>query len=195
MGNILLQIFVLAPIRFVFERIFGWRIVGDFAADKFIGVFAPHTSRWDFVLMWYGAVVTKRFPNWLGKQELFENQIMGKLYRRFGGIPVDRDNPMTALKQMIRSVKQMDRLTLLINPEGTRQYSDHWKKGFYFVAHKTKTPLILMSLDYSKKTITISDPFYASGDIDEDMDIIRDFYDGVIGANPERTAPITLVPN
>jgi 1-acyl-sn-glycerol-3-phosphate acyltransferase len=196
MRNLLFKIFLYYPIRFIFETLLGWRVAGTYPVEpKFIGVFAPHTHFFDFALMWYCAVATRRFPNWAGKMELFENPILGKIYRRLGGIPVDRDNPMTALKQMIRSVKQMDRLALLINPEGTRQYSDHWKQGFYFVANKTNTPLILIALDYGKKHVAFSEPFYTSGDIEKDMEIIRAFYADVRGKIPERVAPIRFLTN
>jgi len=193
MGKILRQIFLYLPVQFIYEGIFGWRYAGNRpSVPKFIGVWAYHTSPWDFILMLYGAVSARRFPNWVGKLELFENPILGKIYLWLGGIPVDRDNPLAALKQLVRSVKERDSLTLLINPEGTRQYSDHWKKGFYFLAQKTKTPLILISLDYGKKTITLSDPFEVSGDVEKDMEIIRAFYADVRAAKPERMSPIQL---
>jgi 1-acyl-sn-glycerol-3-phosphate acyltransferase len=194
MRIILLQIFLFQPVRFVFERIFGWRYDGKRPQEpKFIAVFAPHTSKWDFVLMLYITVMARRFPNWIGKQELFENPVLGKFYRWVGGIPVDRDNPLTALKQMIRSVKAMDTVTLVINPEGTRQYSDHWKKGFYYLAHKTNTPLVLVSLDYGRRVITLRKGFLVSGDIEKDMEMIRAFYADVRGAIPEHTSDMRIL--
>lgn len=193
MRNVMLQIFLYAPVRFLYERIFGWHFEGNRpTVPKFIGVFAHHTDHFDFILMLYGAVMARRFPNWVGKQELFENPILGKIYLALGGIPVDRDNPLTALKQMVKTVKERETLTFLINPEGTRQYSDHWKKGFYFLAKKTKTPLILIGLDYGQKRIVMSDPFEVTGDEEADMEIIREFYSHVKGARPERVSEMRL---
>ena len=59
--------------------------------------------------------------------------------------------------------------TPLITPEGTRKANPNWKKCFYFIALKAQVPIVLIGIDYSKKTIAATKAIMPSGDINKDM--------------------------
>jgi 1-acyl-sn-glycerol-3-phosphate acyltransferase len=71
--------------------LFGWRCVSalDFP-PKFVMIAAPHTSNWDFPPMVATAWSIGVSLRWLGKVTLFA-PLLGPLFRRLGGIPVDRN--------------------------------------------------------------------------------------------------------
>lgn len=186
--------FVVAPLLyFIIQVVLGWRIVGSLPdVPKMVTAVAPHTSNLDFFFILYLSAYFKKNPSWLGKQELFANPIMKRLLIATGGIPVDRDSPLKATKQVVKAVAEKDEIVLVLAPDGTRKYTDHWKKGFYFIAHKTKLPLVFIKIDYGTKLVTVREPMYTTGNAEADIDLIRPFYEGVKGRNPENMSLIRL---
>lgn len=69
-------------------RALGWRIVGDAPAFvSYVLIVAPHTSRWDSIVL-SCAILARRLPvYWLGRDTLFRWPF-GVVLRAFGGIPV-----------------------------------------------------------------------------------------------------------
>jgi len=93
----------------------------------------PHTSNWDFIvgiLARYAIAIPFRF---VGKDTLFRWPF-GGLFRRLGGIPVNRRQSTGFVGDLIEAFDKADSLYLAIAPEGTRRRIDHWKSGFYRVA-------------------------------------------------------------
>ncbi|MGJ3241218.1 MAG: 1-acyl-sn-glycerol-3-phosphate acyltransferase [Anaerolineae bacterium] len=182
---------IFAPLVYlVFRVILRWKVEGALPdVPKMICAFAPHTASFDFFFIIYLAVHFKVKPSWIGKKELFTG-IMASLYRYTGGIAVDREAPMQALRQVMKHIKQSEQIVLCIAPEGTRHYTDHWKKGFYFIANKTDIPIVFFKLDYPARTITVREAFYPTGDIDADLEQIKPFYADAIGRYPENASPI-----
>lgn len=66
-------------------------------------------------------------------------------------------------------------------PEGTRKKVPTWKTGFYYIALKVNVLIICVSFDYEKKTVTLNEPFYPTGNYDVDIVEIRAYYKGVFG--------------
>ncbi|GAB5492981.1 MAG: hypothetical protein Phog2KO_31960 [Phototrophicaceae bacterium] len=188
----LIRAWIFAPlVYFVFHIVFRWRVDGDLPdVPKMICAFSPHTTNADFFFIIYLAVYFKVTPNWIGKKELFEGRF-GALSYYTGGIPVDRESPLKALKQVIKYIKTNDNVVLCIAPEGTRHYIDHWKKGFYFIAQKTEIPIVFFKMDYTKRKITVREAFYTTGDADADIAVIKTFFEtGAVGRHPEKAAPV-----
>ncbi len=68
--------------------------------------------------------VPDREIHFMGKKELFENRILGWVFRKVHGFPVDRGNmDMTAIRTALGILKEGN--TLGIFPEGTRSRSGH----------------------------------------------------------------------
>ena len=53
----------------LFLRVTGWTIIGDVPSDpKFVAIFAPHTSNWDFVIAVAVMFALDIHARWLGKR-------------------------------------------------------------------------------------------------------------------------------
>lgn len=155
--------------------------------DKCILCVAPHTSNWDFIVaeLYYTAI--GRRAEFLMKREWFFWPL-GLLWRRMGGIPVDRSRKTSLTDQLAERAKNATRFELAVTPEGTRSRNANWKQGFYFIALKAKLPILLYAIDYRQKCITCTREIVPSGDVDHDMALIKDYYKDFTGRHPERFA-------
>lgn len=177
-----------------FLKIFGWKEKGPFPnLAKYVIVVAPHTSNWD---LFYGiilAFVLKIDACFMAKKELFHwpfSPIMSWL----GGIPIDRTLPIHTVDQMISIFNERKEFVLALTPEGTRHRKDYWKSGFYHIAVSAGVPIQLAFLDYAKKTGGAGPLIYPTGDLDQDMRIIRNFYLTVKGKYPDKSSPPIIYP-
>lgn len=170
---------------FIFHKVLGWKAQFDIEIpDKCILCVAPHTSNWDLLIgkLFYGAY--KRKASFMMKKEWFKFPL-GCFFNAIGGIPVDRKKNTSLVDQMKELFKEKQQFNLAITPEGTRKPNANWKKGFYYIALGANVPIILISMDYSTKTITVGKSITPCGDIDKDMPIIKDFFKNFKGKNPE----------
>ena len=76
---------------------------------------------------------------------------------------------------------QEDQLWLGLAPEGTRDYTESWKTGFYYLALGAKVPILPVAMDYQTRQVRFMPLFYPTGDIDADLPKIYDYYRGVQG--------------
>jgi 1-acyl-sn-glycerol-3-phosphate acyltransferase len=77
-------------------------------------------------------------------------------------------------------------------PEGTRKKTAGWKTGFYRIAMGAGVPVYLGLLDYGRRRIGIGRKMELTGDVDADMAVIREFYEGVDGRWPEKASPVVF---
>jgi len=172
--------------------LFGWRAVGSLADfPKCVIVVAPHTSNWDFPVLVLVAIALRLKVTWMGKHTLFRPPF-GGIMRRLGGLPIDRSARHNMVEQAVESFRTHDRLLLVITPEGTRKRAPYWRSGFYHVALGAQVPMALAFADYRRKVGGIGGMMMPSGDIDADMALIRDFYIGIVGKNPDQFGEIRL---
>ena len=165
--------------------IFGWKVRSETNVPaKFVCVAAPHTSNWDLPFMLAAAYALRLRASWVGKHTIFRFP-WGWLFRRLGGIPVDRRAPQSLVNQLAAEFKRRDYLILAVAPEGTRRKVDIWKSGFYHLANESGVPIGLGYLDYEKKTCGLGMFVMPTGNIKEDMDRIRAFYRDIRGKYPE----------
>lgn len=172
--------------------LFGWTITSaPFPGDKFVLVGAPHTSNMDFLFLLATSWVLRLKLHWIGKHTLFRPPI-GWLSKRLGGIPVDRRASHGVVDQIANKIKNAEEFILVIAPSGTRKQTDHWKSGFYWIASKAEVPIVCTALDYTKKLVDVGMSIWPSGDVLADMNVIRDFYEGVQGRFPHKQTTIIL---
>jgi len=163
----------------------GWTCqVTEQHPDKCIICLAPHTSNWDFVIgqLYVGAVGMK--SNFLMKKEWFFWPL-GSLFRRLGGIPVYRQRHTSMTDALAQAAQQAERFCLCITPEGTRKATADWKKGFYYIALKANMPILLYAIDYEKRLISCTSTIVPNGDIDEQMEQIKQYYKDFHGKHPK----------
>ena len=56
-------------------------------------------------------------------------------------------------------------LYLIITPEGTRSANPNWKRGFHHVATKAEVPILVVSVDSTKRVIAIEGLMEPSDDV------------------------------
>ena len=168
-------------------KIFGWKIETDetFSIKKAVIIMAPHTSYWDFPIGRLALLARRISIKTMIKKESFYFPL-GMVLRYFGGIPVDRSNSQKVVKSITDQFKQEEEFILLITHEGTRKLSKRWKKGFYFIAETAGVPIILGFLDYSKKVAGLGPVLFPSGDYEEDLRKIEQFYGDKVARYPEQ---------
>ena len=174
---------------------YGWQTIGGVPAEikKCVIIAAPHTSNWDLLWMLLAAIDLGIRPNWFGKYNLFRPPL-GFFLRAVGGIPIDRRASNNAVEAAVATIGANDLISLAIPPEGTRGHVDHWKTGFYHIAHGAGVPIICCFLDYGSKRTGVGPVVQPSGDIDADMLIFEEFYQGMTGLHPDRFGPVQLKP-
>ena len=112
---------------------------------------------------------------------------LGYIFKAMGGVPVDRKNKKNSLtEQMIKRFGLNKEFRLAISPEGTRKKNTQWKTGFYYIALGAKVPISLAHIDYGKKEIGLSLNFLPTGNVEADMEEIKNFYTGFKGKYPDK---------
>lgn len=169
------------------QYLLGWRVQGQRAdVDKCVYIAAPHTSNWDFPLMLSVCFTVGIRARWVGKHTLFP-PLFGGIMSYLGGIPIDRRKSANTVEQMRDQYASRDNLELIITPEGTRSKVKEWKSGFYHIAMAADVPIVMAAVHSPDKIVVIREPFYPTGDYDQDMVTIKQFYEGRIGLRPELT--------
>lgn len=173
-------------------RLCGWQVKGVVPdLDQCVVIAVPHTSNWDFIWMKLMAWSLGWEINWLGKHTLFTG-IGGGVMRWWGGVPVDRRSKQDLVSQIVERFDRGEKLMLAIPAEGTRNYSDTWRSGFYHIARGASVPVVLSFLDYGTRSGGIGPTITASDNMSADMEKIRAFYTGMEGKFPEFSGPMFL---
>ena len=118
----------------------------------------------------------------LSKQEFFKSPLK-YAFRAFGAIPVLRDK--TYIDQIVRLFESNKELHIILSPEGQLPRTDHWKKGFYYIAKKAEVPIVLGFMDYDKKECGIKGVITNTDDMKETITEIGRIYKEVGGKHPE----------
>ena len=173
--------------RLIFRKM-GWQVEMTVPyRDKCIICVAPHTSNWDFIIaeLYYHSI--GRTAGFLMKKEWFFWP-MGVLFRRMGGIPVERSRHVSLTDRVAEAAIKAERFELAVTPEGTRSLATKWKRGFYFIALKAGLPIQLYAIDYKNKCIVCTKELVPSGDVEADMRLIMDYYRPYEGKYPGKFA-------
>lgn len=178
----------------LFLRATGWRVPapGEGAqVRRCIVLAAPHTSNWDMPNMVAFAWIYGVRLRFMMKHTMFVGPA-GWLFRRLGGIAIERHRRDGVVKQAADLFTDQDELVLVIAPEGTRGRTETWKSGFYHIARRAEVPVWLSYLDYGRREGGFGPAFDLTGDVGADMDAIRDFYADKTGRHPELFGEIRL---
>ena len=108
--------------------------------------------------------------------------------RRMGGIPVHRNKKMKITDAVAEQARQSDIFRVCVTPEGTRKANADWKKGFYYIALKANIPILLYGLDFKTKSIVCTKTIVPNGDVDTQLQEIKDYFRGFTGKHPNQFA-------
>jgi 1-acyl-sn-glycerol-3-phosphate acyltransferase len=111
---------------------------------------------------------------------------LGVLMRFLGAIPVDRSVSSNVVQQAVEMFEKRDEFILALSPEGTREYTPKWRTGFYYIALQAKVPIVVGFLDYKRKVVGIAFTFYPTGNIEADIEKLKEFYRPIQGKHPEK---------
>lgn len=177
-----------------FLKLTRWEAVGNVPdIPKFVMIMAPHTSHWDlFYILAISYSLDIKFY-WFGNKGFFRWPV-GALFKWLGGIPVDRDMGQNIVQQTIEIIQSREQIIIALSPEGTRSYAEYWKTGFYYIANEAQIPIVFAFLDYSRKAGGLGPKMNPTGDIAEDMNIIRQFYSGITAKYPHNVGNISIKP-
>jgi len=176
----------------VILRALGWKLEATLPdTKKYVLIGAPHTSNWDFVYMLLFRSAIGINPHWVGKDTFFRWPF-GGLWKRLGGIPVNRRSRNSFVDQMVATFQEHDELILVIAPEGTRSKTRYWKSGFYYIALGAGVPIVMGFLDYARKVGGIGSALMPTGDIQADFITLREFYADKTGKHPREQGEIRL---
>ena len=178
----------------VFLKVMGWKVEGT-APDlpKFVLICAPHTSNWDLPFMLATFYVLGIKGIWMGKKEIFRWPL-GGFFKWLGGIPINRRAKQNVVEQVVQVIQSRERIVIGVPPEGTRSKARYWKTGFYHIAHKAHVPIVFGFLDYERKVGGLGPVLETTGNIDLDMEVIREFYSKITAKYPNKMGDITIKP-
>jgi 1-acyl-sn-glycerol-3-phosphate acyltransferase len=180
----------MLPMRFfwsLYVWITGWKIQNNFPyhLDKCVLIVAPHTSAWDFVVgLAIRSIRHLEQVKYLGKDSLFKGPF-AFIFKNTGGFPVDRFNKHNMVDQVVQLFNSHEKFVLALSPEGTRKKTDRLRTGFYHIAKNAGVPIVMVGLDFGKKEVTFSEPFYTTNNETEDFKKIITFFAPLQGKIPE----------
>ncbi|SKA00165.1 lysophospholipid acyltransferase family protein [Novilysobacter spongiicola] len=158
----------------------GWRVVGEFPdIAKLVLIGAPHSSNWDGVWGFAAKLALGLDIRILGKDTLFRVPVLGWLLRRMGVIPVNRREARGVVDQATGLLRGSDRMWFGLAPEGTRKPVEHWKTGFWKIAHGAGVPVLPVYFHYPDRRIVVSPVFQLGEDMASDIARIRTWYRSV----------------
>ncbi len=171
----------------------GWKVDPNLPpeAQRAVCLAAPHTSNWDFFFVIVGFWVLG-VPMKVAIKDDWVKFPFGLIIKPLGGLGINR-KPKKERKEVLSQVDQManfftkmDRIALVIAPEGTRRLTKKWKMGFYYIANQAQVPLVLGYVDYKNKIAGIHTvAVHPTGDIAADMKEILAFYNTITPNNPD----------
>lgn len=172
----------------------GWRLEGfppDRAKMVFIG--AHHTANFDVFLMIMMAWKLRIKMSYLVANDL--QFPLNVLSQWANGIPIDRNTPNNnTVEQVVDYINNVDKVALMISPEGRLRRVEYWRSGFYYIAMGADVPIVPGYMDYKHKVIKLLDAFTPSGDIEADMARLRGYYANVTPRFPEKASPVRVRP-
>ena len=175
--------FAAAAGRFVMG-LRGWRVEGSYPdVPRMVLIVAPHTSNWDFLTGLQVKLAMRMGARFIGKHTIFRWPL-GVFMRWLGGVPVDRSAAEGFVEDTARVLREAERMTLVIAPEGTRRRTDRWKSGFYRIAVAAGVPILPVGFDYPRKVIFFAPVFHPTGDYEKDLAALQSLFRADMALKP-----------
>jgi len=155
----------------------GWKIIGQLPKDKKVIVIgAPHTSNWDFVIAMGSMLSVGLKFSYMMKKEAFFWPV-GWLWKKLGGIPIDRSKKNDVTLQIADWFKDNDNVWLGMTPEGTRSKVSKFKKGYLRMAYAANVPVFVIGLHAPTKEVVLDRLWELTFDTETDNRKIKAYYD------------------
>jgi 1-acyl-sn-glycerol-3-phosphate acyltransferase len=173
-----------------FLRIFGWKVEGTIPPilgnKNLILIAGPHTSNWDGVFGFAAILGLDAKITFFGKYTLFNKPILGRFLKYMGGIPVDKSKPGRGLTDVaIENMKKLNGSLIAMSPEGTRAKTEKMRSGFLRIAKAVEGQIFLGAFDFDKKRIVLDKFYNPSGNNEQDLQWVRDYFMQYKAKHPE----------
>jgi len=149
---------------------------------KSVIIFAPHTSYWDGFYGKLFMLTTNIRYKFLSKKEYFKFPLI-YFFKAFGSIPVEKNKEY--INQIAELFRTSNELHIVLSPEGQLARTDHWRKGFYYMATRANVPIIVGYIDYKKKEVGVKGVITETSDLKNTMTTIGNMYKDVNAKYPE----------
>lgn len=150
--------------------VLGWKIdIEGNLSDKNVIAVMPHTSYWDGFIGFLAMRKLEINYKTLSAEWLFffpMKYIMKYLMR---ASPVKK-GALSSLRASINLLKENDKVSLIVCPEGQLKATDDWGMGFYYIAKKANVNIAFAIFDYEVKKISIVE--YTNIDTMSENDIL-----------------------
>lgn len=164
-------------------RLSGWRTAGPSpkALPKFVLMVAPHATSTDFFVGVGARAAIDTWIYYLGKKELFKPAPVAWFMKALGGYPVDRGRTKNFVDSVVDLFNSKKEFRICITPEGTRADVTELKTGFYYMALGANVPIVFCAFDYDRKLVYFDEPFWPTGNWEQDKIVMARFFDTVHG--------------
>lgn len=183
---------ILQKFSSVLLNFMGWKIIGDIpSAGRHVYAFYPHTTIWDGPLCLLVGLSSKKNKKFLiAVKESFDKPILKDICKKINFLPIQRNS--SGLKMMLKTLDENKNLNIAVAIEGTRKKSDGVKPGFFIIAKKTHTPVVLGTADWQNKIFTIFESFEVKETFEETVEKIAEILEPMrpLGKYPENESPI-----
>ena len=164
-----------------FLRFFGWKVEGTVPPiagnENLILIAGPHTSNWDGIFGFAAILGLDAKITFFGKYTLFNKPFLGRFLKYMGGIPVDKSKPGRGLTDVaIQNMKKLNGSLIAMSPEGTRAKTKKMRSGFLRIAKAVEGQIFLGAFDFSKKRIVLDKFYDPSGNNEQDLQWVRDYF-------------------
>lgn len=108
-----------------------------------------HRSKFDPILTWH--ILSRENLAFISKPENFKIPVFGRIIHRCCFMPIDRENPRSAMKTVNRAANLIknDVASVAVYPEGTRNYGEGllpFHTAVFKIAQKANVPIVIMSI-------------------------------------------------
>jgi 1-acyl-sn-glycerol-3-phosphate acyltransferase len=173
-----------------FLRFFGWKVEGTVPPiagnENLILIAGPHTSNWDGIFGFAAILGLDAKITFFGKYTLFNKPFLGRFLKYLGGIPVDKSKPGRGLTDVaIQNMKKLNGSLIAMSPEGTRAKTKKMRSGFLRIAKAVEGQIFLGAFDFGKKRIVLDKFYDPSGNNEQDLQWVRDYFMQYQAKHPE----------
>jgi hypothetical protein len=164
----------------------GWRFIGTLPKrlNKSIVVAGPHTSKRDFLL----AVAVNRLAVLNAFILVDKNNFKGfrrATLRSCRGLKYDPGNDAETMQMLKELYKSQHRMTVAVSAQRRLVADSEWQEFFYDLAKEEEIPIVMVALDYKRKTVKFHTHFHPSIDKQRDLQFMRNFFSYYQGRNHE----------
>ena len=157
-----------------------------YEADKQVVVF-PHTSGWELVL----ALVTQ-YAYELKNVEIivWNGQFkgpMGPFLKWLGCTPIENNKSTGATRTISNFLNSKEKFKFCISPEGSRDYREKFRSGFFYICQNTNAIYNVVLFDYEKHVMRYGNLLKSTKNFKKDCDNIADIFSEGVHLYPKYT--------